>query len=69
MTKKQFLINHNKLSPPDLQATLPILSRFKIEKSGLFKNSDWSIDLIRRPFILWLTALTTKERKILNRNN
>lgn len=58
MTKKQeFLLEHNKLSPLNLQVTMPLLSRFKIEKASIFKDSDWSIEKLRRPFILWLTSL------------
>jgi hypothetical protein len=64
MTKKQqFLLEHNKLSSVDLQITPAMLSRFKIEKASLFKNNEWSIDKLRRPFILWLTSFTQKERK------
>ena len=63
MTKKQqFLLDHNKLSPFNLQATLPLLSCFKIEKASLFKDDDWSIEKLRRPFILWLTSLTSEEK-------
>ncbi len=64
MTKKQqFLLDHNKLSPLTLQATTFLLSRFKTEKATLFKDDNWSIDKLRRPFILWLTSLTTEEKK------
>ena len=64
MTKKQqFLLNHNKLSPLNLQATIFLLSRFRIEKTSLFKDDNWSIDKLRRPFILWFTSLTTKEKE------
>ena len=64
MTKKQqFLTEHNKLSSVDLQITLAMLSRFKIEKASLFKDNEWSVDKLRRPFILWLTSFSTKERK------
>ncbi|OGZ24789.1 MAG: hypothetical protein A2896_02170 [Candidatus Nealsonbacteria bacterium RIFCSPLOWO2_01_FULL_43_32] len=63
MTKKQqFLLEHNKLSPLNLQATTLLLSRFKIEKATLFKDDNWSIDKLRRPFIFWLTSLTTEEK-------
>ena len=63
MTKKQqFLSDHNKLSSLDLQATISLLSHFKIEKAALFKNDDWSLDKLRKPFILWLTSLTAKEK-------
>ena len=64
MTKKQqFLLEHNKLSPSNLQATISLLSRFRIEKASLFKDDNWPIDKLRRPFILWLTSLTTEEKE------
>lgn len=66
MNKEQFLLEHNKLSPTSLQANMPLLSRFRIEKASLFKKEDWSVDKIRRPFILWLTSLTAEERKNIN---
>ncbi len=68
MTKKQqFLSEHNKLSPLNLQATISLLSRFRIEKTSLFKNYDWSIDKLRRPFILWLNSLTVEEKENINK--
>ncbi|MCJ7786985.1 hypothetical protein MUP06_02125 [Patescibacteria group bacterium] len=64
MTKKQqFLLEHNKLSPLNLKATTSLLSRFRIEKNLLFKDNNWSIDKLRRPFILWLTSLTAEEKE------
>jgi len=64
MTKKQqFLLEHNKLSPLNLQSTISLLSRFRIEKASLFKNDDWPIDKLRRPFILWLTSLKAEEKE------
>ncbi len=67
MTKKQqFLSEHNKLSPLNLQATKSLLSRFKIEKASLFKDNDWSLDKLRRPFILWLTFLTVEKKENIN---
>jgi len=54
--KKEFLEDHNKLSPANLKATIPLLSLFRIEKASLFKNDTWPIDKLRRPFIRWLTA-------------
>jgi len=68
ITKEQFLSEHNKLSPLNLQATTPLLSRFKTEKALLFKDESWSIDKLRRPFILWLTSLTSGEKKKINKN-
>jgi len=65
MTKKQqFLTEHNKLSPSNLQATIPLLSRFKIEKASLFKDDNWSVDKLRRPFILWFMSLDAHKKKI-----
>jgi len=65
MTKKQkFLSEHNRLSPLRLQATASMLSRFRIEKASLFKDNNWSIDKLRRPFILWLTSLPLAEGNI-----
>ncbi|MBU3934987.1 hypothetical protein KKC00_03435 [Patescibacteria group bacterium] len=62
MTKKQhFLEEHNKLSPQNLQATLPLLAQFKAEKSSLFKDDEWSIDRLRRPFIMWFTSLPSRK--------
>lgn len=57
ITKKEsFLIEHNKLSPVNLQATISMLSQFEIEKASIFKDNNWSLDKLRRPFILWLTS-------------
>ncbi|MEA3398763.1 MAG: hypothetical protein U9R06_03400 [Patescibacteria group bacterium] len=55
-TKKQFLIEHNKLSPVNLRATTEMLARFKAEKPALFKDNDWPIAKIRRPFVFWLSS-------------
>ncbi len=62
-TKEQFLSEHNRLSPLNLQATMALLSRFRIDKASLFKNDDWSIDKLRRPFISWLTSLPSGEKE------
>ena len=62
-TKEEFLSEHNRLSPLNLQATTDLLSRFRIDKTVLFKNDNWSIDKLRRPFILWLTALPLREKE------
>jgi hypothetical protein len=61
--KQQFLLEHNRLSSLDLQTTMEMLSRFRIEKASLFKDNEWSIDKLRRPFILWLTSFSLEERK------
>jgi hypothetical protein len=65
-TKEEFLSEHNRLSPLSLQATIPLLSRFRTEKASIFKDDNWSIDKLRRPFILWLTSLPSKERGNIN---
>lgn len=62
-SKRQFLEDHNSLAPLDLQATTATLSRFRVEKKALFKTNDWSTDKLRRPFIMWLTAFSVKERE------
>jgi len=62
LNKEQFLEEHNKLSPVNLKATIPLLSRFRTEKSSLFKDNNWSIDKLRRPFILWLTSLENEKK-------
>ncbi len=68
MTKKQqFLEEHNRLASVDLQATASLLSHFKIAKSTLFKDKNWSIDKLRRPFIFWLTSLSAKEKQDINK--
>ena len=64
--KQQFLSEHNRLSPLSLQATTSMLSRFKVEKSSLFKDESWPIEKLRRPFILWLTSLTSEEKESIN---
>jgi len=68
LNKKQFLEEHNKLSPKNLKATIPLLSRFKIENTSMFKNNNWSIDKLRRPFIIWLTSLTIEEKENIEKN-
>ena len=62
LNKEQFLMEHNRLSPVNLRATLSLLSRFKTEKESIFSDDKWLIDKIRRPFVLWLTSLTDEER-------
>jgi hypothetical protein len=63
LKKEQFLEEHNRLSPENLRATISLLSSFRIEKTSLFKNDDWPIDKLRRPFILWLTSLSLNKKK------
>ena len=63
LNKEQFLEEHNRLSPINLKATISLLSSFKIEKPSLFKDDNWSIDKLRRPFILWLTSGPWNKKK------
>lgn len=66
LKKEQFLEEHNKLSPIHLRATIALLSRFRTEKNVLLKDDNWSLDKLRRPFILWLTSLTPEEKENIN---
>ena len=66
LKKEEFLEEHNRLSPANLRATVSLLSRFRIEKASIFKDNNWSIDKLRRPFILWFTSLTSKEKEDIN---
>lgn len=63
LSKEEFLEEHNRLSPRNLKATVSLLSRFKIEKASLFKGDSWPIDKLRRPFILWLTSPSSREKE------
>lgn len=63
INKEQFLIEHNKLSPLNLQATFVLLTRFQEEKRPLLKDDAWSIDKLRIPLIAWLLALPEKKKK------
>ena len=63
ITKEQFLQEHNKLSPSNLQATLALLNRFKEEKKPLLKDDNWCLDKLRIPFISWLTTLPKIDEK------
>ena len=63
ISKEQFLEEHNKLSPSNLQATLTLLNRFKEEKKPLMKDDSWCLDKLRIPFISWLTAMQKESEK------
>ena len=60
-TKEEFLLEHNRLSSLDMQATMSLLSRFRVEKASLFKDENWSIDKLRRPFIFWLISVSLEK--------
>jgi len=57
--KEQFLIEHNKLSPVNLQVTFALLTQFQEAKKPLLKDKDWS-NKLRVPLISWLVALAPK---------
>ena len=65
--KKQFLIEHNRLSPISLRATFDLLTRFQKEKKPLLQDVDWSFKL-RAPFILWLTSLPPEKKKYIRKS-
>ncbi len=62
ITQEQFLAEHNKLSPSNLRADGDLLLRFRQEKSSLFKEDGWSLEKLRRPFIIWLTAQSSYKK-------
>ena len=68
ISKEQFLKEHNKLSPLNLQATLTLLDRFREEKKPLMKDNDWCLDKHRIPFIAWLTSMQEPEKKIIEKS-
>ena len=65
ISKQQFLIEHNKLSPLDLQATFEMLTDFKEEKKPFLKDDGWCLEKLRMPFILWLLHRPRVKVKIL----
>ena len=67
ISKEQFLAEHNKLSPANLQATFVLLTHFQEEKKPLLKDADWSHKL-RIPFISWLLALPSEKKKYLRKS-
>jgi hypothetical protein len=62
VNKEQFLIDHNKLSSPEWQATMQELSRFETEKPNLCKSGQWSIEKNRRHFVEWLSCLKPRNK-------
>ena len=59
--QEQFLAEHNSLSPLNLRATLTLLTRFRAERPSLFEGDEWSMEKLRRPFIMWLTSLPVQK--------
>lgn len=54
--KQQFLVEHNKLSPANLQVTFEMLTSFQQAKRPLLKDAEWS-NKLRVPLIAWLMSL------------
>lgn len=67
ISKEQFLTEHNKLSPINLQATFALLTQFQEEKKPLLKDANWSHKL-RIPFIAWLLLLPPEKKKYLRKS-
>lgn len=63
ISKEQFLKEHNKLSPANLQATLSLLDRFREEKKPLLKDNGWCLEKLRIPLISYITALPKPSSK------
>lgn len=59
---EEFMAEHNRLSPVNLQVTKEVLLRFQGEKSSLFRDGAWSIEKMRRPFIEWLCAASPNKK-------
>ncbi len=65
-TKEQFIAKHNSLASADMRATTEILDCFIAQKPDLFKTGDYAIEKIRRPFIFWLTSLSSANKQKMN---
>ena len=65
--KEQFLIEHNRLSPENLQATFTMLTQFQEQKKPLLKDRHWSFKL-RIPFIIWLESLPPEKKKYIRKS-
>ena len=62
ISKEQFLAEHNKLSPANMQATFALLTEFQLAKKPLLKDDEWCIDKLRIPFISWMLSLPAEEK-------
>lgn len=62
ISKEQFLEEHNKLSPANMQATFALLTQFQETKKPLLKDDEWCIEKLRIPFISWMLSLPQKEK-------
>jgi hypothetical protein len=67
ISKEQFLIEHNKLSPANLKATFALLTKFQQEKKPLLKDAEWS-NKLRIPFMVWLSTGVAKSEECKDQN-
>ncbi len=67
ITKEEFLERHNDLASLEMRATMKMLDFFETKKPALFKDGNYSIEKIRRPFIFWITSLNETEKKRINK--
>ena len=67
ISKEQFLIEHNKLSPSNLQTTFASLTLFQLATKRMLKDNEWSHKL-RIPLILWLNTLPKEKKKHLRKS-
>jgi len=67
MSKEQFLIEHNKLSPVNLQTTFAGLTLFQTTKKPLLKDGNWSLKL-RIPLISWMSTLPLVRAKYVRKS-
>jgi len=67
ISKEQFLIEHNKLSPGNLQVTFELLTRFQEEQRPLLQDANWSFK-IRMSLISWLLALPQEKKKYITKS-
>jgi hypothetical protein len=67
ITKEQFLAEHNRLSPDNLQATFALLTQFQEQRKPLLADGKWSFKL-RIPFIIWLNSLPPLKMKYVRKS-
>ena len=67
ISKEQFLIEHNRLSPLNLQTTFAGLTLFQVAKKPLLADTNWSLKL-RIPLIIWLGTLPLVKEKYVRKS-
>ncbi len=67
ISKEQFLVEHNRLSPAHLQTTFAGLTLFQEAMRPLLKDTEWSHKL-RIPLILWLGTLPPVKAKYVRKS-